>query len=254
MVKVASLVTVRNSSTRLPGKALKQITTEKKSVEIVVERAKLTGYEVFVCTSADSSDDVFESIAEQNGVKIFRGNLQNKLTRWYDCINLNKFDYALLIDGDDLLYDYNIGHRAINKLINSGLEMVSHPNDIVCGFFTYAISRIGATKLYNVSKMYPDTDVITEFINMSDIKINDINLYDWERNKNLRLTLDYPEDLVMFRKFFQYNDYQINGKEVVKFFEYHPEIAEINYFRQAEFLNNQLNFNQRIQNGRSAEK
>lgn len=248
MVKIAALVTVRNSSTRLPGKAIEYVTAEKRSVEIVIERAKLTGYEVIVCTSTDSSDDVFEGIATANQVNIYRGNLLNKLTRWYDCINSNKLDYVLLVDGDDLLYDYNIAHRAINQLINSGLEMVSHPINIICGFFTYALSRTGAFKLFNASKGYPDTDVITEFINMSGIMINDINLYEWERNKKIRLTLDYPEDLEMFCKFFQHNGYQIDGKKVVKFFEKHPEIAEINYFRQNEFLINQQNFNQRIHN------
>jgi len=215
---------------------------------MVLERAKLTGYEVIICTSTDPSDDVFEEIAALNKVGIYRGNLLNKITRWYDCINANKLDHVLLIDGDDLLYDYNIGHRAIKMLINSGLEMVVHPKEIVCGFFTHALSQTGAFKLFNAAKMYPDTDVITEFINMSGIIINDIKLYDWERNKNLRLTLDYPEDLEMFRKFFQQNDYQVDGKRVVHFFENHPEIAEINYFRQNEFLNNQQNFNRRIRN------
>lgn len=254
MVKIVALVTVRNSSTRLPGKAIQYITNDKRAVEIVIERAKLTGYEVIVCTSTDPADDVFEGIASANQVNIYRGNSLNKLTRWYDCIDLNKLDYVLLVDGDDLLYDYNIAHRAINQLINSGLEMVSHPNDIICGFFTYAISQSGAFKLFKEAKMYTDTDVITEFINMSGIMINDINLYDWERNKNLRLTLDYPEDLEMFRNFFQYNDYQVDGKMVVKYFENHPEIAEINYFRQNEFLINQQNFNRRIQNDSSNKK
>jgi spore coat polysaccharide biosynthesis protein SpsF len=246
MVRIAALVTVRNSSTRLAGKAIKYVTYRKRSVELVLERAKLTGYEVIICTSDDPSDDVFEEIAEQNQVGIFRGNLLNKITRWYDCIIKNDLDYVLLIDGDDLLYDYSIGHRAINQLINSGLEMVSAPKEINCGLFTYAINKNAAFKLNNVAKNYPDTDVITEFINMSDIKINDINLYEWERNKNIRLTLDYPEDLEMFRQFFQLNDFQVDGKRVVDFFEKHPQIAEINYFRQDEFLKNQQNFNRRI--------
>jgi spore coat polysaccharide biosynthesis protein SpsF len=246
MVRIAALVTVRNTSTRLARKAIQYVTYRKKSVEIVLERAKLTGYEVIICTSTDPSDDVFEQIASLNQVGIYRGNLQNKITRWYDCINENQLDYVLLIDGDDLLYDYNIGHRAINQLINTGLELVSHPKEIICGFFTYAMNKNAAFKLFKVAKTYLDTDVIAEFINMSDIKINDINLYDWERNKNLRLTLDYPEDLEMFRKYFQQNDYQSDGKRVVDFFEKHPEIAEINYFRQDEFLSNQQNFNRRI--------
>jgi spore coat polysaccharide biosynthesis protein SpsF len=248
MVKIAALVTVRNSSTRLPGKAIQYVTYRKRSVEMVLDRAKLTGYEVIICTSTDPSDDVFLEIAKLNQVGIYRGNLLNKITRWYDCINENDLDYVLLIDGDDLLYDYNIGHRAINQLINAGLEMVSAPKDINCGLFTYAINKNAAFKLFNAAKYYPNTDVITEFIHMSDIIINDINLYEWERNKNMRLTLDYPEDLEMFRKFFQQNDYQVDGKRVVDFFENHPEIAEINYFRQNEFLINQQKFNQRIQN------
>ena len=249
MVKVAALVTVRNSSSRLPGKAIEYVTDEKRSIEIVLERAKLTGYEVIICTSTHASDDVFEEISTLNKVGIYRGNLLNKITRWYDCMLENKFDYVLLIDGDDLLYDYAIGNRAINQLINAGLEMIVHPKEIICGFFTYALSMAAAKKLYNASKMQSDTDVIAEFISMSGIKINEIKLNEWERNRPLRLTLDYPEDLEMFRQFFRQNNFQIDGKMLVSFFENHPEIAQINYFRQDEFIINQQNFNQRVKDG-----
>jgi hypothetical protein len=57
----------------------------------------------------------------------------------------------------------------------------------------------------------------------------------------------------MFRKFFQQNDFQIDGKKVVEFFQNHPEIAEINYFRQNEFLSNQQNFNERVRKDSSRE-
>jgi spore coat polysaccharide biosynthesis protein SpsF (cytidylyltransferase family) len=250
MVRTAALVTVRNSSTRLPAKALAEVGYGKKSIEVVLERAKLTGFEVILCTSTDASDDVFEAIAGQNGVRIFRGNLKNKITRWYDCFMENDFEAVLLVDGDDLLYDYEIGSRAVFQLINAGLEMVKAPDDIVCGFFTYALSRKGIEKLYLTAKTYPDTDVITEFIRLSGIHTREVKLNDWERNKKIRLTLDYPEDLEMFRAAFQVLDIQANGKEVVSCFQNNPHLSLINNFRQGEFLQNQENFNKYINPGK----
>jgi spore coat polysaccharide biosynthesis protein SpsF (cytidylyltransferase family) len=179
-------------------------------------------------------------------VNIYRGNLKNKITRWYNCFIENDLDAALLVDGDDLLYDYEIGARAVFQLINSGLEMVKAPDDIVCGFFTYALSRNGIEKLYQSAKLYPDTDVITEFIRVSDLLIAEVELNDWERNQKLRLTLDYPEDLEMFQTVFQVLDIQANGQKVVNCFQNNPQLSKINYFRQGEFLKNQENFNKNI--------
>ena len=56
-----------------------------RSIDIVIERAKLTGIPVILATSTDHSDDIFESIAIEHGVYFFRGSLINKIKRWYDC-------------------------------------------------------------------------------------------------------------------------------------------------------------------------
>ena len=70
MVKIASLVTVRNSSSRLPEKAVKTVFENLRTIEIVLSRAKKTGYKVIICTSTDESDNVFESIAMENKVDV----------------------------------------------------------------------------------------------------------------------------------------------------------------------------------------
>jgi spore coat polysaccharide biosynthesis protein SpsF len=246
MVKIAALVTVRNTSSRLPDKAIKTVFKNKRAIEIVIERAKKTGYEVILCTSVDQPDHVFEQIALENNIKIFRGDQKNKIRRWYGCFVKYKLDAALLIDGDDLLYDYNIGKRAIDQLMNEKLELLESPDNIVCGFFTYAISKAGITKLYSSGRVFKDTDVITEFVNISGIKKGYIKLEDWEKDKQLRLTLDYEEDLEMFKTTFLKMDYLAEGKKVVDFYFNNPSISNINLFRQQDFLDNKQKFNQEI--------
>ena len=74
-----TIVSARCSSSRLPNKALLEINNELKSIEIVIERAKLIGLPVILATSSDSSDDSLEYIARKHHIDIFRGELENKI-------------------------------------------------------------------------------------------------------------------------------------------------------------------------------
>ena len=59
-IKDAAIVTVRNSSSRLPNKAIMKIKDQLRSIDIVISRAKKTGFAVIIATSTDKTDDVFE--------------------------------------------------------------------------------------------------------------------------------------------------------------------------------------------------
>ena len=58
-IRYAAIVNVRNSSSRLPNKAIMKIKGDLRSIDIVVERAKKTGFPVIIATSTDKRDDVF---------------------------------------------------------------------------------------------------------------------------------------------------------------------------------------------------
>jgi len=61
-MKDVAIVTVRNSSTRLPNKAIMKIKGDIRSIDIVIQRAKQTGFPVIIATSIHESDDEFEEI------------------------------------------------------------------------------------------------------------------------------------------------------------------------------------------------
>ena len=247
IIKEAAVVTVRNSSSRLPNKAIMKIKGDLRSIDIVVERAKKTGFPVIIATSTASSDDIFDEVAKQHNVQIFRGSLLNKIKRWYDCFNKFGIEYALLLDGDDLSSNYDIGLRAMLKLKSNKLDIVGNPENIVTGFFTYAISRNAIVKLYGVAP-YDDinTDVIIRYIEKAGLKISEIELKDYERNKNIRLTLDYEEDLAFFRKLYENVDILESGKSIIDYLEKNKSVPEINFDRQKDFLKNQAKFNENV--------
>lgn len=243
----AAIVTVRNSSSRLPNKAIMKVKGDLTAIDIVLKRAKKTGFPVIIATSTAKEDNIFEDIAKRNNVNIFRGSLLNKIKRWFDCFNEFKINNALLVDGDDLSYNYEIGTRAISELKEKAVDLITHPKDIVTGFFTYAVSKEGINKLYsNANLEETNTDVITRFIEKSNLSSDIITLEDFEKNEKVRFTLDYQEDLEFFRKLYEEKDILTSGKEILEYLENHKEIIEINFHRQKEFLENQAKFNEKI--------
>ena len=243
----AAIVTVRNTSSRLPGKSIMNIKNNLRSIDIVIERAKQTGFPVILATSTSETDNIFESIAKQHEIEFFRGALLNKIKRWYDCFTKFNIENALLLDGDDLCHNYNIGGRALNQLKTSNVDMILKPPNIVTGFFTYAIKKSGMKKMYDiVNDENENTDVITRFIEKANLITEFVKLNDIECNENIRLTLDYEEDLQFFRKLYENVDILENGSNVIKFLSENKEILNINFYRQKDFLENQAKFNEGI--------
>jgi len=246
-IRDVAIVTVRNSSSRLPNKAIMKIKGTLRSIDIVVERAKKTGLPVIIATSTATTDDIFVDIARQHNVHIFRGSLVNKIKRWYDCFNEFGIENALIVDGDDLSHNYDIGSRAMSKLKSDQFDVIASPQDIVTGFFTYAMNRNAIVKLYNVAPSEEiNTDVITRYIEKAGLNISELELKDYERKKNIRLTLDYEEDLAFFRKLYENIDILESGKDIVDYLDKNNSISEINFHRQKDFLKNQAKFNESV--------
>jgi len=246
-IKDAAIVTVRNSSSRLPNKAIMKIKDQLRSIDIVISRAKKTGFAVIIATSTDETDDVFEEIAKEHNVQLFRGALVNKIKRWYDCFQKFKVENAVILDGDDLARSYDIGKRAVDELKRKQLEYIENPPNIITGFFTCAFTKKAITKLYNiVPNENTNTDVITRFVEKANLKIDYVTLEDFERDTRIRLTLDYEEDLEFFRALYNEIDILASGKTIIDFLKKHGNLIQINIGRQKDFLENQRKFNEEI--------
>lgn len=247
--KSGALVTVRASSSRLPEKCFQKLTEELCLLQIVIRRAKKLGCSVVVATSVDSSDDGVQKLAENEGVDCFRGSLSNKILRWAQCFKEMDFDQGLLVDGDDPTFDYNVGKRGLEMLEQKDCEVVVASPDIFPGFFTYGITRDGINKLVDLANdPKTDTDVITRFVEKAGLVKSEIPALKEEIiPHNVRLTVDYEEDVQFYRDLFKKVDYMASGPKTVHAAVSHG-LDKINWHKHEEFLENQRMFNEQVSN------
>lgn len=240
--KYIGLITVRTSSTRLPRKTLLPI-GKKKLIEHVIDRARVSlknGLSnVVVCTSTDPSDDVLEKIAKENGVDCFRGSLEDKIARWLGAAEKFGADYIITIDGDDPFCDPELIGEAIKQIEKKSFDVITADTpEYVCGGFTHGISTKTLQKICEM-KATNDTEMTKPYLIESGMfNVGMLDVDPIFRNPNVRLTLDYPEDLEFFKTVFDKMKMEKNTvplRDILKFLNENPEIAKINMFRQKDF-------------------
>ncbi len=246
----AAFVSVRASSSRLPGKCLFPIVDGVTALQIVIRRAALTGVPVIVATSRDASDDPVEDLARREGAGVFRGALANKLHRWRDCANAFAVDRVLMVDGDDLAFDYAIGRRVLDAMVEADADAWRAPDDIVCGLFTAAYTRDALERLAaQAPDPLQDTDVIDVFMARAGLRVARPDLRPGERGATVRLTLDYPEDAAFFRALYAAVPLDAPGPAIVRA-ALDRELWRINWSRQQDYLDNQAAFNRAVETSR----
>ena len=242
-----ALVTARSTSTRLPDKCFQLIADDLSVIQVVIRRAKKIGCPVILATTQDPSDDRLEEISLKENILCFRGAVKNKIRRWADCFCKYSITEGLLVDGDDPTFDYNVGSRALEQLRKRETDMVVIPPEMTPGFFTYGITKNGIEKLFTQAPyLQTDTDVITKFINSGGLTKSYVSVMPEEiKGHNVRLTVDYPEDIEFYRALYSKVNYLASAPEIVKV-ALSNNLQEINWHKQAQFLENQKKFNEKV--------
>ena len=239
----AIFITIRKDSSRLKDKAVRELMGQPV-MQLVVKRAKLAKNfdDVIVCTTTREVDDEIEEIALRNGAKVFRGSLEDKLERWNGAAKAYGTDCIVTFDGDDLFCDPELLDMGAEQIAAGGYDFIEGPKGMICGAFTYAFTAAALAKICEI-KASEDTEMMWTYFKDSGLfrcgvleGMDEIFFGPW------RMTLDYPEDFAFFETVFRHfgcaeNDVPL--REIVKYLQEHPEIGEINGFRQAEFLENQ---------------
>ena len=81
--------------------------------------------------------------------------------------------------------------------------------------------------------------MVDPFFKISKIKKNIIKIKKIYFEKNLRLTLDYKEDFDLFKIIFKRFVINTKTETVIKFLKKNKKLGKINYFREAQFKDNQ---------------
>ncbi len=231
-------ISVRSESTRLNQKALLKI-NDKSTIEYLIENIKKSDYSsnIILCTTDREADDVFEKIATNHQIKIFRGSSEDKIKRWHDCCIKYKVDFFVNVDGDDLFFDYKLGDKILDEY--SMYDFVDGH-----GYYidVYGISKNGISTVYN-SKSTNDTEYIrTFFLNEKNIKKYKLrNINKKYMKSDTRMTLDYEDDLLFFKNVIS-NVQELEFDNILNYLRENPEVKKINYYLEKDWSKNQLKY------------
>jgi spore coat polysaccharide biosynthesis protein SpsF (cytidylyltransferase family) len=238
-MKTAIFLSVRDKATRLPGKVRAKI-QGRTAIEHLIDRLKMARLpDLLVMTTSTHPDDTrLVEIAEENGIEWFRGSQEDKLQRYLDAAGKYDVEFATVVDGDDLFCDPVCIDRIIAAYREAKADYITC-TDLPLGVTAFGI-RMEALQEVCRLKAQRDTEVWGGYFTQSGLfKTLSLEVEQRYRHPELRMTLDYPEDLRFFEAVFE-RLYQ-PGKvfsldEIIRCLEENPQIAALNKEAQERYL------------------
>jgi spore coat polysaccharide biosynthesis protein SpsF len=240
------LITVRFSSSRLPGKCLLKL-GHHSVLGHCIARARAQGFRVIVCTGDNEADKKIVEECMKSNCEVFVGNSLNKIARWAECFEHYKIETGHILDCDDPYFDTDEISRSLAELNSENFDLVrpSHRSD--SGFASVGLSitsefltQLSARTIELTSQ---DLDVIpwgTLLLPNDRWKFLEDNYIFKDYMQELRLTLDYIEDLDLLRKIAEKFEFDCKRAEVEKFLFENSEIRSINLHRIRDFKENKM--------------
>ena len=232
-------ISVRNSSTRLPNKAILDL-CGKPTIQYLIENMKKSNFadKIILCTSDKREDDVLCDIASRCEIEYFRGSLDDKLVRWRDACKQYDVDFFVNVDGDDLFFDVDLADLVIEQYKNKHCDFIDGHglyNDV------YGIKATALSTVCDI-KDSDSTEYIRLYFTETGIfyirKIKDIPSKYIKRD--IRMTLDYPEDFEFFKKVVEGVEPEpLTFDNVLKFIYNNPKTSHINFFLDDLWKKNQ---------------
>ncbi len=235
-MKTVATIEARMTSTRLPGKVLKE-SCGLPMLGHLVQRLKKVNLvdEIVLATTRNSTDNILEEFAKNYNINCYRGSEDNVMERVLEAGQFSKADILVEITGDCPLIDPIIIEQTINVFNANNTDYVSNNNvrSYPDGMDTqvYALETLRKSASMTNNKL--DQEHVTLHIrNNPDIfsRINLIAPNDlfWPE---LGLTLDEEDDFILLDKIIKalyHLDPCFSCNRIIKYLKEHPEIVKLN--------------------------
>lgn len=233
---ICALIQARFSSTRLPGKILREI-NGRPMISYMLDRVAAAENidKVVLITSTDSSDDPVEKLCKNNNILYYRGSLDDVLDRYYQAAKKLKADVIVRLTGDCPLMDPRMVEDVINVYKKGSYDFVSNSippnNTIPDGMDVEVFSFRKLEQAWHKTKKPSDREHVT-FYFWQNPKLFSVFKYDLKKDlSSYRLTVDYPEDFEVIKAVFA-ELYPKNPlftmEDIIDFLNDNPDIRNMN--------------------------
>jgi spore coat polysaccharide biosynthesis protein SpsF (cytidylyltransferase family) len=196
-------IQARVSSKRFPRKVLEKI-NGRTLIECVIERCTDTGFQVFVLTSDDLTDDPLEELLSYKKYSYYRGSLNDVRARYLNFMRKENINQVVRISADSPLIHPDV----ISQMISSAKDFIGY--DIITNIFprTYPrgqsveiVSRTAFESIRDIPLSEYDKENVTSYFyqNFSKYKIK--NFSNVQNLSKVNLCVDTQLDLTKINNF-----------------------------------------------------
>lgn len=199
-MKTGAIIFSRMSSSRLPGKAFKDV-SGKFLLERVIERTKKINLIDHICvaTSKNQEDDKISTYAESKGLDVFRGSLNDVSNRALEASKKYNYDSFLRVCADRPFLDSKIYDDMINIHKNNNFDITTNifPRTVPPGLTGEIININALEKMLKLTNDPIDREHVTRYFyqNPEMFKIYNCDFFDNKTIIDLRLVIDDMRDL-----------------------------------------------------------
>lgn len=236
-MKIIAITQARYSSSRLPGKVLKKLGS-KSVLDLHLSRLKKASMltSIMVATTKEPEADEIETIATNQGLRSFRGDLFDVLDRFYQSVVQDIPDYIVRVTSDCPLIDPAYIDDAIKKFLEAKVDYASNclkptlPDGMDVEIFTFSALE----DAWKNATLKSQREHVTSFIrDCGKYKVLSIEYpHNWGE---VRMTLDTKEDYEVLDSLVVGCGENASLEEYINFLSTHPEVAGLN----SKFLRNE---------------
>lgn len=204
-MKTVIIVQARMTSTRLPGKVLKQV-LGKPLLEYQIERlqrVKLAN-EIVIATTTNETDEPIVELCNRLAVAYFRGSEDDVLSRYYGAATAHKADLVVRVTSDcplidpqviDTVIDYCLQNQSHYDYVSNSLER-TYPRGMDTEVFSFSTLQ----QAFGEATAQPDREHVTPFIYRQPARYRLGHVIYSEDCSHHRWTVDTPEDFELIQK------------------------------------------------------
>lgn len=113
--RFVAILQARHGSERLPGKILAPVAEGLNMLQLIHRRVSIPGLDFWCATTSLEEDDATAACAEALGMRVFRGDEKDVLSRFVEIKELVRPDWVIRLTGDNPFTDASIVRRLVER-------------------------------------------------------------------------------------------------------------------------------------------
>jgi spore coat polysaccharide biosynthesis protein SpsF len=232
-MKIAAIIQARMGSTRLPGKIMLDLGGETVLARVVrrLRRARLIG-EIVVATTHSESDQAIVRECQRLQVRVFRGQGDDVLDRYYQAAQKLRVEAIVRITSDCPLIDPEITDNTIRSFLNRRPDYASNAlqRTYPRGLDTEIMTSDALGRAWRNARMPYQRAHVTPYIYENPNEFDILRVTGDDDQSSHRWTLDTAEDLAFIRAVYcrMGNEDDFSWRDILLLLNREPELVELN--------------------------